>query len=90
MDITKQSKIKISPGAYSPGITEKEKKPMFKKFIEEIIACKDQQEAWDKVFYGTVYENGKIKKYGIDIAYQHEKISAKEHELLATLIKKMA
>ena len=63
---------------------------MFKKFVEEIIACKDQQEAWDKVFYGTIYENGKIKKYGIDIAYQHEKISYKEHELLAALIKKMA
>ena len=63
---------------------------MFKKFIEEIIACKDQQEALDKVFYGTVWKDGKIEKYGIDIAYQHEKISYKEHELLAALIKKMA
>lgn len=64
---------------------------MFKKFIQRIIEAKDQQEAWDKVFYGTTYtEDGHISEYGIDIAYQHEKITWKEHEMLVALIEKMA
>lgn len=64
---------------------------MFKKFIEEIIAAKDHEDAVQNVFYGTVWgEDGKIKKYGIDIAFQHGKISWKEHELLFALIEKMA
>lgn len=54
---------------------------MFKKFIERIIAAKDRQDAIENVFYG---ENG------IDMAYQKEKITWKEHQMLLALIEKMA
>ena len=63
---------------------------MFKKFIQRIIEAKDQQDAIDNVFYGTKFENGKVVQYGIDIAYQHEKITWKEHQMLLALIEKMA
>ena len=63
---------------------------MFKKFIQQIIDAKDKEDAIQNVFYGTVFENGKVKKYGIDIAYQHEKITWKEHQMLLALIEKMA
>jgi len=64
---------------------------MFKKFIERIIAAKDRDDAINNVFYGAKFdENGKIVEYGIDIAYQHDKITWKEHELLLALIEKMA
>lgn len=54
---------------------------MFKKFIQRIIEAENQQEALEKVFYGDT---------GIDIAYQHEKITWKEHQMLLALIEKMA
>ena len=54
---------------------------MFKKYIQQIIKSANQQEALEKVFYG---ENG------IDMAYQHEKITWKEHQMLLALIEKMA
>ena len=64
---------------------------MFKKFIERIIASKDREDAIQNVFYGTKFdEDGKVLQYGIDIAYQHEKISWKEHQMLLALIDKMA
>lgn len=54
---------------------------MFKTFIQRIIEAENQQEAIDKVFYG---------KDGIDTAFQHEKITWKEHQMLLHLIEKMA
>ena len=63
---------------------------MFKKFLERIIEAKDREDAIQNVFYGTKWENGKITQWGIDIAYQHEKITWKEHEMLLALIEKMA
>jgi hypothetical protein len=63
---------------------------MFKKFIERIIASENKEDAIQNVFYGTKWENGKIVQWGIDIAYQHEKITYKEHEMLLKLIEKMA
>ena len=54
---------------------------MFKKFIKRIIEAKNQQDAYDNVFYG---------EDGIDMAYQHEKITWKEFEMLTALIEKMA
>ena len=64
---------------------------MFKKFIQRIIDAADREDAIQNVFYGTVRdEDGKIIQYGIDIAYQHEKITWKEHEMLLALIEKMA
>lgn len=64
---------------------------MFKKFIERIVAAKDRQDAIDNVFYGTKWDDdGKVIEYGIDIAYQHAKISWKEHQLLLKLIDKLA
>ena len=60
---------------------ERRKTKMFKKFIERIIAAKDRQDAIENVFYG---ENG------IDMAYQKEKITWKEHQMLLALIEKMA
>ena len=64
---------------------------MFKKFIDRIIAAKDREDAIAHVFYGTTFdENGNIKEYGIDLAYQHGKISWQDHERLLDLIEKMA
>lgn len=64
---------------------------MFKKFIQRIIEAKNREDAIQNVFYGTTRnEDGTIKEYGIDVAYQHEKISWKEHEMLLALIEKMA
>lgn len=54
---------------------------MFKKFIEKIIAAENREDAIQNVFYG---------KDGIDQAYQNEKITWKEHEMLLALIEKMA
>lgn len=54
---------------------------MFKKFIQRIIDAKNQQDAVENVFYGLD---------GIDMAYQHEKISWKEYDMLLSLIDKMA
>lgn len=63
---------------------------MFKKFIERLLEARTEQEAVDNVFYGTVWDaDGKIKEYGIDMAFQHDKISAKEFELLSALIDKI-
>lgn len=63
---------------------------MFKKFIERIAAAENQEDAMQNVFYGTRWEDGKVVQYGIDIAYQHDKITWKEHQLLLRLIEKMA
>jgi len=65
---------------------------MFKKFIKRIIEAENREDAIQNVFYGTKWdENGdKIIEYGIDIAYQHEKITWAEHEMLLALIEKMA
>ena len=64
---------------------------MFKKFIERIIKAENKEDAVQNVFYGTKYdESGNITEYGIDIAYQRDKITAKEHEMLLALIEKMA
>ena len=54
---------------------------MFKKFIQAIIESANKEDAIQNVFYG---ENG------IDAAFQHEKITWKEHEMLLALIEKMA
>ena len=54
---------------------------MFKKFIQRIIEAENQEDAVKNVFYGAD---------GIDMAYQHEKITWKEHEMLLALINKMA
>lgn len=63
---------------------------MFKKLLQRIIDAKDQEDAIQNVFYGSKIENGKIIEYGVDLAYQHDKISWKEHEMLLALIEKMA
>ncbi len=54
---------------------------MFKKFIQRIIDAKDKEEALNTVFYGFD---------GIDMAYQKDKITYKEHQMLLALIEKMA
>jgi len=54
---------------------------MFKKFIERIIAAESREDAINNVFYGA---------NGIDNAYQQEKITWKEHQMLLALIEKMA
>lgn len=53
---------------------------MFKKFVARIIACGNQSEAIEKVFYG---------EDGIDMAFQKEKISWEEHQMLLSLIQMM-
>lgn len=63
---------------------------MFKKFVQRIIEAKDREDAIQNVFYGTIFEGDKIKAYGIDMAYQHGKITWQEHQMLLALIEKMA
>lgn len=63
---------------------------MFKKFLQRIIDSKDQYDAMQNVFYGTKWDdNGNVIEYGIDIAYQHEKITWKQHQMLLGIISKM-
>ena len=54
---------------------------MFKKFIQRIIESANREDAIQNVFYGSD---------GIDIAYQKEKITWKEHQMLLALIEKLA
>lgn len=54
---------------------------MFKKFLQRIIDSKNREDAIQNVFYG---------KDGIDQAFQQEKITWKEHEMLFAIIEKMA
>lgn len=54
---------------------------MFKKFIQRIIEAENKEDAIQNVFYGA---------NGIDVAFQKEKITWKEHEMLLALIEKMA
>lgn len=54
---------------------------MFKKFIQRIIESKDKEQALNEVFYSLD---------GIDIAFQHGKITWKEHQMLLAIIEKMA
>ena len=64
---------------------------MFKTFIKRIAEADNKQDAINNIFYGTKYdEDGNITEYGIDIAYQHGKISYKDHQLLLAIIEKMA
>lgn len=54
---------------------------MFKKFIQQIIEAENKEDAIKNVFYGPD---------GIDMAYQHDKITWKEHQMLLKLIEKLA
>lgn len=66
-------------------------KPTFKHFINRIIESENKQDAIENVFYGTIMDNdGHIFAYGIDTAYQHGKITWKEHQTLLAIIEKMA
>lgn len=52
---------------------------MFKKFVQEIIDAQSEEELMD-IFY---------RKDGIDIMYQKEKLSWKDHQMLLALINKI-
>lgn len=54
---------------------------MFKKFIKRIIEAENREDAIQNVFYGA---------NGIDMAFQHDKITWTEHQMLLALIEKMA
>lgn len=54
---------------------------MFKKFIQRIIEAENREDAVQNVFYGAD---------GIDMAFQHDKITFAEHQMLLALIEKMA
>lgn len=53
---------------------------MFKKFIQRIIDAKNRDDAFQNVFYGPD---------GIDVAYQREKITWSEYQMLIKLIEKL-
>ena len=53
---------------------------MFKKFVAELIEAKTEDEVLN-VFY---------RADGIDMAFQKEKISWKEHQTLLALVNKLA
>jgi hypothetical protein len=64
---------------------------MFKKFLQRIIEAKDREDAIQNVYYGTKWdEDGNLIQYGVEMAYQQEKITWKESEMLLALIEKMA
>ena len=54
---------------------------MFKKYLQRIINSKNREDAINKVFYG---------EDGIDVAFQKEKITWNEHQMLLAVINKMA
>ena len=54
---------------------------MFKKLLQRIIDSENKEDAIKNVFYG---ENG------IDVAFQKEKITWKEHQMLLAIIEKLA
>lgn len=54
---------------------------MFKKFVQRIIEAENREDAIRNVFYGAD---------GIDMAFQKEKITWGEHQMLLSLIEKMA
>lgn len=53
---------------------------MFKKFVAELVAAKSEDEV-THIFY---------KEDGIDRAFQKEKITWKEHQLLLALVDKLS
>lgn len=53
---------------------------MFKKFLQEIIDAQSEEELMG-IFY---------REDGIDIMYQKEKLSWKDHQMLLALINKMS
>lgn len=54
---------------------------MFKKLLQRIIDSENREDAIKNVFYGD---------NGIDVAFQKEKITWKEHQMLLAIIEKMA
>lgn len=54
---------------------------MFKKYLQKIIESENKEDAINNVFYGPD---------GIDQAFQHDKISFKDHQMLLAIIEKMA
>lgn len=67
--------------AYDKNKPNKEDADIFKKFIQRIIEAENREDAMQNVFYGND---------GIYIAFQREKISWKEHQMLLAIIEKMA
>lgn len=67
-------------------------KNMFRKFLERIIAAEGREDAVQNIFYGGIEkdEDGNIVNIGIDLAYQHDMLSWKDHEMLLAIIEKMA
>lgn len=54
---------------------------MFKKYLQQIIEAENREDALERVFYGPE---------GIDRAFQQDKITWKDHQMLLALIEKMA
>lgn len=52
---------------------------MFKKFVSRIVLAETSEELWE-IFSGMD---------GIDLAFQHNKISWSEHQMLLKLIEKI-
>lgn len=70
-----------SPHSDDGRLDSGKERTMFKKFIQRIIDAKNREDAIQNVFYGSD---------GIDIAYQKEKITWNEHQMLLALIEKLA
>lgn len=56
-------------------------KKIIREFLQRIIEAENQEDAINNVFYGPD---------GIDMAFQHDKIEWKDHQMLLALIEKMA
>ena len=53
---------------------------MFKKFVRELVEAETEEEILS-IFY---------RADGIDMSYQHEKITWRDHELLLDLVNKLS
>lgn len=73
---------KVNPSQYEicKVVEAQEEKSMFKKFLQEIIDAGSEEELMD-IFY---------RQDGIDMMYQKDKLSWKDHQMLLALINKLS
>lgn len=68
-----------------------EPKATFRAFCERIAQAQNREDAIKNIFYGQRYDDaGNVERWGVDIAFQREKITWAEHQILLHIIEKLA
>lgn len=68
-----------------------EPKATFRTFCERIAQAQNREDAIQNIFYGQRYDDaGNVERWGVDIAFQREKITWAEHQILLQIIEKLA